>query len=365
MTRFGMVPPCDTRTRKTPLGSHEALSDPARIALLKASGLLDGAESVVLNRLARLVARLLNVPIALVSLVDDQGQHFPGLSGLGGWAGAARGTPLTHSMCKRVVESDAPLVISDLDADERTMAHPARVELGVVAYAGVPLRSAEGVTLGALCAIDTSAVQWTPEQIEILEDLASAAVAEIELRVTTTALVAAHERLREQALVDPLTGLFNRRGFSEAARQHLALCKRSAIPFLLCALDLDDFKVINDTFGHDAGDAALVEMAELLTHTFRDSDIVCRSGGDEFIVLVSATIESDTHAIRTRLESALNRRNTALPRELPLSSSIGIAAWSPDSQASFSDLLRSADNAMYADKRAGKARRRASDRRSA
>ena len=365
MAQSSVGPRPEDRRRVTTTGTHTVLSDPARLALLKASGLLDGAENVVLDRLARLVARLLRVPIVTVTLVDDQGQHFPGVSGLSGWAGAARGTPLTHSLCKRVVETDEPLVIADLDADARNSAHPARIDLGVVAYAGVPLRSAEGMTLGALCAIDTKAVQWTTEQVEILEDLASAAVAEIELRATTTALAAAHEKLREQALHDPLTGLLNRRGFGDAARQHLALCKRSEIPFLLCALDLNDFKVINDTFGHDAGDAALVEMAALLMRTFRDSDIVCRAGGDEFIVLVSATTESDIPVVRARLESALARRNAALPRELPLSSSVGIAVWSPTSPCSFNELLRIADDAMYAHKRQAKSRRRAPGRLSA
>lgn len=358
----GMSP---QRTRKTPLGGHVVLSDPARLAMLRASGLLDGAEDIVLDRLARLVTRLLRVPISLVSLVNDEGQHFPGLSGLGGRAGAARGTPLTHSLCKRVVESDAPVVLDDLDADERDAAQPARVDLGVVAYAGVPLRSSAGLTLGALCAIDTKAVPWSAEQIEILEDLATAAVAEIELRATLSALAAAHEKMREQALHDPLTGLQNRRGFSEAARQHMALCKRSEIPFVLCALDLNDFKTINDRFGHDAGDAALVEMAALLKRTFRDSDILCRAGGDEFIVLVSATPASEILTVQNRVESALARRNASLPREIPLSSSIGSAAWSPDSHCSFSDLLRVADEAMYDHKRRTKVLRRCAERRSA
>jgi diguanylate cyclase (GGDEF)-like protein len=353
-----------TRAQR-PRSADSALSDPARLALLRASGLLDGAENIVLDRLARLVTRLLHVPVSLVSLVDDQGQHFPGLSGLGGWAGAARGTPLTHSLCRRVVASDAPLVLTNLDDDADTAVHPARVDLGVVAYAGVPLRSADGITLGALCAIDTAAVLWTAEQIEILEDLASAAVAEIELRATTTALAASHEKLRAQALQDPLTGLLNRRGFSDAARQHLAACKRSQIPFLLCALDLNDFKAINDTFGHDAGDAALIEMAALLKRTFRDADIICRAGGDEFVVLVTATTASEGSTMQARLESALACRNAALPRELPLSSSIGIAAWTPDSESSFSDLLRHADAAMYEHKRLGKSLRQSPARRSA
>jgi len=171
------------------------ITAPARLAALRATGLLDDASNAVLDRLTRLVTQLLGVPVALVSLVDERGQHFPGLTGLGGWAGDQRSTPLSHSFCKHVVTSETTLVVTDAAMNPLVRDNEAHTELGVVAYAGVPLRSADGHTYGALCAIDTAPLMWTAEHLGILEDLAAAAMAEIELRAAVRSLGAARESL--------------------------------------------------------------------------------------------------------------------------------------------------------------------------
>jgi len=170
------------------------LSDSRRLVSLRASVLLDGAQNDVLDRLTRLVTRFLGVPVSLVSLVADDGQHFPGLAGLGGWAGEARGTPLTHSFCQHVVGRGEMLVVDDAALDPLVMGNLAVSELGVVAYLGVPLRTVSGDILGALCAIDAKPLHWTAEQIATLEDLAAAAMAEIELSAATLSLRAEVER---------------------------------------------------------------------------------------------------------------------------------------------------------------------------
>ncbi len=170
------------------------LTDPRRLQALRASTLLDGAQNSVLDGLTRLVSRFLGVPISLVSLVDDREQHFPGLTGLEGWAGERRGTELTHSFCQHVVGRDAMLVVDDAAIDPLCMDNPAVRELGMIAYLGVPLRTASGDTIGALCAIDTKPLQWTAEQVATLEDLAAAAMAEIELRSATLAMRAEVDR---------------------------------------------------------------------------------------------------------------------------------------------------------------------------
>ncbi|HYW49938.1 MAG TPA: sensor domain-containing diguanylate cyclase [Gemmatimonadaceae bacterium] len=344
---------------------HARLTSASRLAALQASGLLDGATTEVLDRLARLVTRLLGVPIALVSLVDDRGQHFPGMAGLGGWAGDARGTPLSHSFCQHVVATDRMLLVEDASQHPLVRDNLAFTELGVVAYAGVPLRTADGETLGALCAIDTAPARWVPEQVATLEDLSAAAMAEIELRATMRSLLvaqaelqasqyelqAAHDRLKAQSVRDQLTGLLNRRGFSDAARQQLAVAERTKAAFLVAALDLDGFKQINDTFGHDVGDEALTEMAVVLTETFRTSDIIARFGGDEFVVLLTNNDVAEADAVRARLLDALAAHNAEPGREFTLATSIGIAAWTPEVPKSLPVLLKEADDAMYAEKR--------------
>ncbi len=247
------------------------LTSPTRLAALRATGLLDGVADPVLDRVARLTTRLLGVPVALVSLVGDDAQHFPGLAGLGGWAGAARVTPLSHSFCQHVVATDAPLLVPDAAQDPLVRDNLARGDLGVVAYAGVPLRTAEGETLGALCAIDGSPVAWSPTQVATLEDLAAAAMAEIELRATVHALVALRDRLENDAVHDHLTGLLNRRGFTERVAAITAGAAADAAHTMVL-LDLDGFKTVNDTLGHERGDALLREAALAIAATARDAE---------------------------------------------------------------------------------------------
>lgn len=338
----------------SPENHYTRLTDSARLTAVRASQLLDGATNDVLDRLARLTTRLLHVPVALVSLVDDRGQHFPGMAGLGGWAGAQRGTPLTHSFCQYVVTNGTKLIVEDASAHPLVMDNLAFSELGVVAYAGVPLRTSDGESLGAMCAIDTTPVHWSVDQIATLEDLAAAAMAEIELRSTLRALTAAQQRLQHQVERDALTGLFNRRGFSERAKHHLALAQRTQSAFSILALDLDAFKQINDSFGHDIGDEALVEMASLLTEAIRDSDLAARLGGDEFTLLLSGTIGRDTDVFVARLRAAIDAANAREERDFVLSSSIGVASWSPENPHNLPTLMRLADEALYADKRSRK-----------
>jgi diguanylate cyclase (GGDEF)-like protein len=338
------------------------IASPARLAALRDTGLLDGSSNAVLDRLTRLVTRLLGVPVALVSLVDDRGQHFPGLTGLGGWAGEQRSTPLSHSFCKHVVVAESLLVVEDASLHPLVKDNGAFTELGVVAYAGVPLRNEEGHTLGALCAIDTNPVEWSAEQLSILEDLAAAAMAEIELRASIRALVSTQVKLQAMVSRDELTGLYNRRGFTEQAGRHMALAERTKAPFLVVAIDLNGFKAINDTFGHEAGDQALIEMAALLNSTCRASDILARLGGDEFMLLLTNSGVDERHRVRERLHEVLERRNQQVGIERRLGASIGISVWTSKHPKSLALLQRLADESMYAEKRAWRERQSATVR---
>ncbi|GAA3089926.1 SpoIIE family protein phosphatase [Streptosporangium carneum] len=140
-----------------------------------------------MERFAGLVARILRAPMALVSLVEDDRQVFPGLVGLTEpWAGL-RQTPLSHSFCQHVVAGGEPLVLADARLDERLCASPAIEALGMVAYAGMPLTDEEGRVLGSLCAIDTTARQWTQAELTDLADLAQACSGELRLRIVSHA----------------------------------------------------------------------------------------------------------------------------------------------------------------------------------
>lgn len=344
------------------LESHASrLASESRLSALRATGLLDDKINEVLDRVSRLATSILGVPIAAVSLVTDEAQYFTGMAGIDGWAGERRGTPIAYSFCQHVVATERPFIVNDARDNPLVRNNPALVELNVVAYAGVPLTNSDGETLGAFCAIDKKAHNWTDAQVAVLQDLAAAAMSEIELRATVRALaksrdelIAAQNRLRDQATRDELTGLLNRRGFGDHARQYLANAQRLATPFLVLNFDLDEFKSINDRLGHDAGDQALIEMAALLKQVFRTADVIARMGGDEFAVLVSNTASEGAPLVLSRFQTALDERNALPNREYRLRTSVGVSAFDPSTPLNLAQLIRKADVEMYEHKRAGK-----------
>lgn len=156
------------------------------------------------DRYARMVRRALDVPVALVSLVERDRQVFVGLDGLGGEAGEARQTPLTHSFCQWVVHDQAPVVTGDARHDERLRDNLAIPDLGVVAYAGHPIRDHTGRIIGSLCAIDTEPRDWRADELDALEDLAAACSSEIAqrgLRLEADRSIRAAESLTRRSAV--------------------------------------------------------------------------------------------------------------------------------------------------------------------
>ena len=157
--------------------------------------------------------------------------------------------------------------------------------------------------------------------------------------------------LRAMALVDDLTGLYNRRGFQTLARQHMKMADRMRKRVSHIFVDLDGLKEINDSLGHREGDLALIEAADLLKETFRESDIIARIGGDEFVVLALETVGLAQEHWVTRLQENLARRNERPERRYRLSLSMGIAYYDPDFPCPLDDLLNRADALMYEQKR--------------
>jgi diguanylate cyclase (GGDEF)-like protein/PAS domain S-box-containing protein len=158
---------------------------------------------------------------------------------------------------------------------------------------------------------------------------------------------AAEARLRHMAEHDPLTGLFNRRRFEQELDRHIAHGRRYGMGGALLLLDLDDFKQVNDNFGHKAGDRVLTAIAVVLRHRLRESDIVARFGGDEFAVLMPVGGAAEATELADLLVAAV-RSDVPTPAG-PLSASVGIALFGDLTTAD--DVLSRADDAMYAQKR--------------
>jgi GAF domain-containing protein len=158
---------------------RHVLSDPARLAAIHATGLLDGGAQPELDRIASTAAWLLGAPVAAVTLVTDERQTFAGQCGLSGWPAEAGGTPISYSYCQHAVVADAPLVIEDAREHPLVQDSDGLNEFGLISYAGVPLTGDDGLTLGVLCVADTTPRHWSPDQMATLDALAHRALAEL------------------------------------------------------------------------------------------------------------------------------------------------------------------------------------------
>ena len=179
------------------------LAHPDRLAALHRLRLLDSEAEANFDRVSRLASHLLKAPVALLSLVDDHRQFFKSAVGLGGWAGEARETPLTHSFCQHVVTSGTNLVVEDARGHPLVCDNMAIPDLGVAAYLGIPVRDRDGFVLGSFCVIDGQTRAWTPADIALLEDLTQMVMTEIALRQENNDHLetAAQLRLRNEAVV--------------------------------------------------------------------------------------------------------------------------------------------------------------------
>jgi diguanylate cyclase (GGDEF)-like protein/PAS domain S-box-containing protein len=160
--------------------------------------------------------------------------------------------------------------------------------------------------------------------------------------------------LREQAIRDPLTGLCNRRFLEENLRRELHRAARGHSPLCVALLDIDDFKHFNDTFGHDAGDSMLSQLAQMLCEKLRKSDIACRYGGDEFVLVVPGSSLPDTYQRVEQIRVLVKEKDIRHGRSALTTPTLsaGIAG-APEHGSTPAELLHAADNAMYAAKRAG------------
>ena len=213
-----------------------------------------------------------------------------------------------------------------------------------------PLLAVPSIMSGAIVGLIVLANPQNPylekdlKAVERLADLYAIAVQ----RARTEA------ELRDLSLVDDLTKVYNRRGFLTIAEQQMKVAHRTKKEMALFYADLDDLKRINDSWGHEEGDSALLEAAEVLRDAFRDSDVVARIGGDEFAVLAIDIAEGKAAALARRLRERVQARNAERPRPYPVSFSLGLARYDPERPCSLQELLTAADRRMYQDKIARK-----------
>lgn len=332
------------------------VNEPARLRALNRLQILDTPEEEVFSAITRLVAAVVGAPMGLISLVDARRQWFKTRVGLD-----VCETSRTTAFCAHAILRAELFEVEDARLDERFAANPlVRGEPGIRFYAGMPLVLPGGEAIGTLCVIDRVPRRLDAAQRMAMEVLARNVVTELELRQRIIELEAevarrleAEARIMHLATRDPLTQLPNRAALMDRLEQGLKTAKRDGTQLAVMFLDLDRFKWINDTLGHDVGDRLLQTMAARLTHVLRESDTVARLGGDEFAVILPALHQvEESEWVAQKILAAVLQPMELLGHDVRVGCSIGLAVYPVHGECE-ETLLRHADLSMYQAKELG------------
>ncbi|HNB05932.1 MAG TPA: EAL domain-containing protein [Thauera aminoaromatica] len=317
---------------------------------------LDTRAEPALDAIARLAARIAEAPVGVISLVDTHRQWFKARVGV-----EVQTTSRSVSFCAHALLGDGLFEVEDATLDPRFADNPlVRGDPGIRFYAGMPLVMPGGEVVGTLCVIDSRPRRLGATAREALAVLARSVTDELELRQRVGELeeevARRHEaeaRIMQLATRDALTGLPNRAALMDRLHQGVRAAQRSGNLLAVLFLDLDRFKWINDTLGHDLGDALLQEMALRLSRAVRECDTVARLGGDEFaIVLGDLWQVADAEAVAAKIVDVITRPLEVRGHALRVGGSVGVAVY-PFQAHDEESLLRHADLAMYHAKESG------------
>ena len=237
------------------------------------------------------------------------------------------------------------------EIDQRFDNYAATVQEGLRSLMGVPLIYRDEV-IGSLHFRSKTPNAYTDRDLQLAERIGAQIAGAIANAQLFTDRKRMEEEIREMSLRDQLTDLYNRRGFITLAEQQIRVANRAKRAMLLTFIDLDGLKGINDTLGHEEGDRALIDAANVLRQTFRESDVITRLGGDEFAVLSIDAADMNPEDLSKRLQENIDVGNATETRPYKLAMSWGTAVYDPGSPLSLDELMSSADERMYAQKKA-------------
>ncbi len=307
-----------------------------RLHALRTLQILDTTHEERFDRVTRMAKRMFGVSISLVSLVDEDRQWFKSAQGID-----ATETPRDISFCGHAINEDGLFIIPDALSDERFSDNPLVTgSPNIRFYAGYPLKLRQGINIGTLCLIDSEPKELDEEDQQLLEDLG----AMIEQEIKSIQL----------ATLDELTLVSNRRGFLSLAEHTRNVCLRKKMSMTVILFDLNEFKPINDKYGHHEGDFALIQFANVMREVFRNSDVIGRLGGDEFVAMLTDADQEQVDAIITRFADAVEETNQNLDKPYKIEFSAGVASFSCETDKTLEQMIEQADVAMYENKKRSK-----------
>ncbi|MFP5392589.1 MAG: EAL domain-containing protein [Gammaproteobacteria bacterium] len=284
------------------LADHAAdhAAESARLSALYATRLLDTPPELMFDRMTALAARVLRMPMAFISLVDQDRQWFKSRCGV-----ALQETPRAVSLCAHAITRDAPMIVNDARKDPRFAANPLVTgEPYLRFYAGIPLHGPNNKLIGTLCVADNAPRQLTDDDVEFLKGLANTIDELIGLRhsaLASNALLSNQhdangqaqapsselpDELRNMLMRDPLTGLANRVHIEEEIDRNADRWARTGLSPVAALVDIDNFNGINENYSYQRGDQVILELVQRIEAGLRPQDRIARVSGDLLLVLL-------------------------------------------------------------------------------
>ncbi|WP_415250719.1 diguanylate cyclase [Sulfurimonas sp.] len=300
------------------------------------------------------LAKILDVPAALIMrLNEDQIEVFRTSKSTNNPFKVKDNIVLIDSgiYCEAVVKEGKPLYVPDALQDEKWKNSP-EVDLNMISYFGFPIKYSDATLFGTLCVMDDHKRSWNLEQEKILIQFRNMIESHLELITTVEQVKILNKSLENMAYHDYLTNIYNRRYFFEVATTTIARSKRDKTPVSIVMIDIDNFKTINDNYGHDNGDEVIKFLCKEVTSRIRASDIFARFGGEEFILLLPNTSKDDAVVISQKIRSTIEKTSV---NDIKFTVSFGV------SQVDFKhdtleNTIKKADNGLYEAKSTGKNR---------
>lgn len=300
-----------------------------RLRELERYGVIGTPSDEHFERIVELASLIFAVPITAISLVEQHRQWFLCNLGL-----EASETPREQAFCAHAIVGDGVMVVPDATADPRFRANPLVTAAPHIRfYAGAPLHSREGHNLGTLCVIDREPREMNAVQMRQLTLLSQMVMHEIELR--------------SQARLCPVTGLPTRHTFLTIGGHEISRARHQHLPLSLLCVDIDNLRLVNNRWGHAAGDRLLQDVVALLRGEMREQDYAARLGDGEFALLLVGMDSQEALALAETLRQAVTRLPGAgNPADVPLHISGGLTHLAA-ADRSIEDLLRRADQALF------------------
>lgn len=316
-----------------------------------------------MERLVGLIAKSVTAPAALIALLGDDRRSFYAGQMRRDWFSHDSGALIRCGLMQRTLDAGGTLSVDDLGGVDDVVLRSAAVELNIGSIASATFSRTDGSMGGLICVLDDASRSWSTEDVATLAEFGNLAGTELQLRQLLSDREVREQRLRHESVHDPLTGLPNRTLFMRRLSDATLRARRGQDGlFAVLFLDVDGFKLVNDSMGHHVGDEMLISIARRLEGCVRGGDIVARLGGDEFAILLERIIDvRDAAMVAERVQEALQAPLSVGGYEHGTSASIGVALSSGvNEQPEY--VLRSADTAMYRAKNSGRGRYEMFDR---